>query len=67
MLGADESAASMLRRLQQEDPVGYACWWEENPNETWERIENDEEYEAEMMKEAGLEPPIRKKQRRTAT
>ncbi len=62
----NESAANMLRRLQKEDPEGYAFWWEENPDATWERIENDEEYEAARMKAAGITPPVRRSQQRTA-
>ncbi len=66
-LGNDEPVGSILRRMKQEDPASYQVWWEEHPNATWERIDEDsEEKEVAWMREVGIEPPIRKSQRRAA-
>ncbi len=51
-LSNDEPVGSILRRMKQEDPESYQVWWEEHPNETWERIDADsEERDAAWLKE----------------
>ncbi len=61
-----EPVGSILRRMRVEDPVSYKIWWEEHPDMTWWLIDHDEEYEEAFLRSVGIEPPIRKSQRRIA-
>ncbi len=49
-LSNDEPVGSILRRMKLKDPASYQVWWEEHPDETWERIDADnEETEAALL------------------
>ncbi len=66
-LGADEPVAQILERMKRDDPASYKIWWEVNSWATWDYILNDsEERDDAAMRGIGVEPPIRRSQRKVA-